>query len=129
MKVASGMRKMKANIVAFELPIPKIYNILPPPYEELDEVLAILFTGPAKLTEKDFAHTPFLVRHNAVITVLEWLRLKHSNYAEIEISHENASQYDEDMPPVSVEYQPKLSNKVPEGTSVFDLEEEDGTVE
>jgi len=30
-KVASGMRKMKANIVAFESPIPKIYNILPPP--------------------------------------------------------------------------------------------------
>lgn len=64
-----------------------------------------------------------------MITVLEWLRLKHSNYAEIEISHENASQYDEDMPLVLVEYQPKLSNEVPEGTSVFDLEEEDGTVE
>lgn len=30
-KIASGMRKMKANIVAFESPIPKIYNILPPP--------------------------------------------------------------------------------------------------
>jgi hypothetical protein len=44
-KVASGMWKMKANIVAFELPIPKIYNILPPPHEKLDEVLAILFTG------------------------------------------------------------------------------------
>ena len=29
-KVASGMRKMKANIVAFESPIQKIYNILPP---------------------------------------------------------------------------------------------------
>lgn len=30
-KVASGMCKMKANIVAFESPVPKIYNILPPP--------------------------------------------------------------------------------------------------
>ena len=30
-KVASGMRKMKANVVAFESPIPKIYDILPPP--------------------------------------------------------------------------------------------------
>ena len=30
-KVASGMRKMKANIIAFESPIPKVYNILPPP--------------------------------------------------------------------------------------------------
>jgi len=32
-KVASGMRKMKANVVAFELPIPQIYEILPPPLE------------------------------------------------------------------------------------------------
>ena len=128
-KVASGMRKMKANIVAFESPIPKIYNILPPPRQDLDEVLAILFTGPAKPTEKDFARTPFLVRRNAVITALEWLRLNHSDYADIEISHENANQYGEDMPPVSVEYQPRSSNKVPEGTSVFDQEEEDGTVE
>ena len=128
-KVASGMRKMKANIVAFESPIPKIYNILPPPREELDEVLAILFTGPAKPTEKDFARTPFLVRRNAVINALEWLRLNHSDYSDIEISHDNASQYGEDMPPVTVEYQLKLSNKVPEGTSVFDHEEEDGTVE
>jgi hypothetical protein len=30
-KVASGMRKMKANIVAFESPIPKIYNITSSP--------------------------------------------------------------------------------------------------
>jgi hypothetical protein len=91
-KVASGMRKMKANIVAFESPIPKIYNILPPPREELDEVLAILFTDPAKPTEKDFARTPFLVRRNAVINALEWLRLNHSDYSDIEISHNNASQ-------------------------------------
>ena len=124
--MASGMQKMKANIVAFESPTQKIYNILPPLCKELDEVLAILFTSPAKPTEKDFARTPFLVRRNAVITALEWLRLNHSDYADIEISHENAG---EDMPPVSVEYQPKSTNKVPEGTSRFDQEEEDGTVE
>ena len=28
--VKVGMRKMKANIVAFESPVPKIYNMLPP---------------------------------------------------------------------------------------------------
>ena len=37
-KVASGMRKMKANIIAFESPIPKIYNILPPPRDDMDEI-------------------------------------------------------------------------------------------
>jgi len=128
-KVASGMRKMKANIVAFESPIQKIYNILPPPREDLEEVLAILFTGPSKPTAEDFARTPFLVRRNAVIAALEWLRLNHSDYADIQISHENAMQYDEGMPPVSVEYRQCETNKVPEGTSVFDHEEEEGSGE
>ena len=41
-KVASGMRKMKANIIAFESPIPKIYDVLPPPRDDMDDVLAIL---------------------------------------------------------------------------------------
>ena len=128
-KVASGMRKMKANIVAFESPIQKIYNILPPPREDLDDVLAILFTGPCKPTAEDFARTPFLVRRNVVIAALEWLRLNHSDYADIQISHKNVMQYEEGMPPVSVEYRERVSNKVAEGSSVFDQEEEDGTVE
>ena len=128
-KVASGMRKMKANIVAFESPVAKVYKILPPPREEVDEMLAILFTGPSKPTTEDFARTSFLVRRNAVINALEWLRLNHADYADIEISHKNAMQYDEDMPPVTVEYRPCLSNKVAKGTSVFDNENENGTVE
>ena len=128
-KVASGMRKMKANIVAFESPIQKIYNILPPPREDLDEMLAILFTGPCKPTAEDFARTPFLVRRNAVINALEWLKLNHIDYADIDISRENVMQYEENLPPVTVEYRLSVSNKVPEGTSVFDNEDADGTVE
>ena len=128
-KVASGMRKMKANIIAFESPVPKIYSILPPPRDDLDDVLAILFTGPNKPTPEDFARTPFLVRRNAVIKALEWLKLNHADYANIEISHKNMKTYEENAPPVSVEYQKSASNKVPEGTSVFDQEEEDGTEE
>ena len=54
-KVASGMRKMKANVIAFESLIPKIYNILPPPQDDLDNVLAILFTGPCKPSESDWS--------------------------------------------------------------------------
>jgi hypothetical protein len=30
-RVASGMRKMKAHAIAYQQPIPKVYNILPPP--------------------------------------------------------------------------------------------------
>ena len=36
-------------------------------------------------------------------------------------------QYQEDMPPISVEYRELLSNKVPKGTSIFDQAEEEGT--
>jgi hypothetical protein len=61
-RVASGMRKMTSHVVAFESPIPKVYHALPPPIEDLDEVLAILFTGPCKPCDKDFARTPLLVR-------------------------------------------------------------------
>ena len=128
-KVASGMRKMKANIIAFESPVPKIYSILPPPRDDLDDVLAILFTGPKKPTPEDFARTPFLVRRNVVIRALEWLKLNHADYADIEISHKNMKTYEENAPPVSVEYRESINNKVPEGTSVFDQEEEDGTEE
>ena len=45
-RVASGLRKMTSHVVAFQAPIPRLYRALPPPVEEMDEVLAILFTGP-----------------------------------------------------------------------------------
>ena len=38
-------------------------------------------------------------------------------------------QYEENMPPVSVEYREQDTNKVAKGTSVFDHEEEEGMVE
>ena len=128
-KVASGMRKMKANIIAFESPIPKIYNILPPPQDDMDDVLAILFTGPCKPTPEDLKRTPFLVRRNHVAKALEWLKLNHCDYADIEISSKHLDQYDENSCPVSIEYRESNANKVVEGTSVFDKEIDDGTEE
>src|SRR6204780_1896282 len=41
-KVSSGMFKMRANAISFSNPMPKIYNVLPPPIEEMDEVLAFI---------------------------------------------------------------------------------------
>ena len=125
-KVASGMRKMKANIIAFESPIPKVYKTLPPPREDLDDVLAIVFTGPTRPTLDDFNRTPFLVRRNHVAKALEWLKLNHTDYADIEISQKNLDEYMEDTPPVSIEYRSADTNKNPEGTSVFDMDNEDG---
>ena len=43
--------------------MPKIYNVLPPPIKEMDEVLAFIYTGPCKPTKADFKQTPLLVRH------------------------------------------------------------------
>jgi hypothetical protein len=53
-KVSSGMCKLKANAIAFSIPMPKIYNVLSPPIEEMDEVLAFIYTGPCKPTKEDF---------------------------------------------------------------------------
>ena len=128
-KVASGMRKMTANVVAFQSPIPKVYKILPPPRDDLHEVLAILYTGPCKPTPDDLKRLPFFVRHKNIVEALEWLKLNHRDYADIEISEENLKQYSETEVPVSIEYRECSSNKVPEGVSRHDLETEHGVVE
>ena len=128
-RIASGMRKMKANAIAFQTPIPVIFNILPPAKDDIEEVLAIMFTGPCKPTSADFKRTPFLVRRNHVRQALEWLKLNHRDYADIVISEKHLNEYHEDMPPVSITYKTLATNKTPEGMSVFDDEEEDGTAE
>ena len=123
---SSGLRKMASHVIAFESPVPKLYHCLPPPVEDLDEVLAILFTGPCKPTEKEFERTPLLIRRKNVANALEWLKLNHSDYADLDISYEELNRYPEHAPPVSVHYHHSLTNKVEEGTSVFDDALDDG---
>ena len=123
---SSGLRKMASHVIAFKSPVPKIYQKLPPPIEDLDEVLAILFTGPCEPTVKEFQRTPLLVRRNHVAQALEWLKLNHSDYADLEIAYDELDRYPEDSPPVSIHYQHSLTNKVAEGTSVFDDALDDG---
>jgi hypothetical protein len=69
-RVAKGMHKMIANTVTFEHPMQKIYTVLPPPIEEMDEVLAFIFTGPCQPTQDDFCRIPLLVRRNKVAKAL-----------------------------------------------------------
>jgi Helitron helicase-like domain at N-terminus/PIF1-like helicase len=126
-RVSSGMRKMRANAISFANPTPKIYNILPPPKKELEEVLAIIYTGPCKPTEKDFQRTPLLVRRNKVKMALEWLKLNNCEYEDLEISHENLKQYPDNDIPVIVDYRHSDMNKEPEATAVNDMNEEEGT--
>ena len=61
LKISTGGHKMKANAIAFETPIPKVYSKLPPPRDEMDDVLAIFFTGPCKPTLEDYNRSLVLV--------------------------------------------------------------------
>jgi hypothetical protein len=126
-RVSSGMRKMRANAIMFENPMPKIYDVLPPSMDEMDDVLAFIYTGPCKPTKDDFKRTPLLVRRKKVSAALEWLKLNHCDYYDLEISYRNLSQYPEDGPPVVVDYHKSTTNKDPESTAVNDIETEDGT--
>ncbi|KAK0442209.1 hypothetical protein EV421DRAFT_1710907, partial [Armillaria borealis] len=122
-----GSRKMISHVVAFESPVSKVYSVLPPPKDKLDEVLAVVFTGPSTPTEADMKCTPLLVRHRNIVESLEWLRLNHCDYKDIELSMENLAMYTDGQAPVAVIYKDRQSNKVPEGTSVFDNDDADGT--
>jgi ATP-dependent exoDNAse (exonuclease V), alpha subunit - helicase superfamily I member len=126
-RVASGRRAMCANAISFANPIPKVYDILPIPMKELDEILAFIYTGPCMPTEKDFERTPLLVRRNKVKTALEWLKLNHCDYHDLEISQRNLNEYPEKGIPVVVDYRKSFSNKNPEATAINDNEEEEGT--
>jgi len=128
-RVSSGMHKMKANAISFSNPMPKIYNVLPPPVGELDDVLAFIYTGPCKPTKSDFERTPLLVRRKKVAAALEWLKLNHCDYYDLEISQENLDSYPEDGIPVVVDYRQSDTNKNPESTSIYDTEKEDGAEE
>jgi hypothetical protein len=120
------MHKMKANAITFANPIPKVYHALPPPLEELDEVLAFIYTGPCHPTVDDLKRTPLLVRRKKVTVALEWLKLNHIGYADLEISYKNLEDYPEDGPPVVIDYRHSSGERDPESTAVHDNENEDG---
>jgi hypothetical protein len=106
---SSGMHKLSANAVFFSTPMPKIYTCLPPKREELEEVMAFIYIGPTMPTDKEFKRTPLLVRRNKVAEALEWLKLNHADYADVEISYQNLKEYSEDSPPIVVDF--KLSSQ------------------
>jgi hypothetical protein len=126
---ASGLKKMTSHVIAFESPVPKIYHRLPPPVEDVEDILAILFTGPCSPTEKDYMRTPLLVRRSFVARALEWLKVNNIYYADLDIAYDELERYPEKNPPVSIEYRHSLTTKTDEGTSSFDNGEEEGVEE
>ncbi|KDR65410.1 hypothetical protein GALMADRAFT_37237, partial [Galerina marginata CBS 339.88] len=130
-RVSSGRAKMIANCIMFSNPTVKVYRCLPPSREELSEVLAFVFIGSVQPTEDDYKRTPMLVRRNKVADALEWLKLNHSDYYDLEISKENMESYPLAGVPVVVDYRQNNSdsNKIATAMSKFDNDIEDGTEE
>ena len=101
---ASKLYKMRTNVVCRAIPMKKVYDVLPPKREEFEEVLAILFIGPSAPTPKEYKRTPLLIRRDRVSAALEWLKLNHADYSDLNISYNNLKEYPEDQPPVYVDY-------------------------
>ncbi len=97
-----GHRRMRANAVIFPQPVRKFYSMLPPPREDIEECLSILFVGTCLPTEKDFQRTPFIVRRDVVLRALKWLILNHPDYRDVGIAYDHLEQYPADGPPVRI---------------------------
>jgi hypothetical protein len=131
-RISSGRAKMISNIIMHSSPTLKVYRALPPSQAEMKEVLAFIFTGSAQPTEEDFKRTPFLVRRDKVSRALDWLKLNHCDYRDLEISDENLESYPLSGVPVEVSFKkmsPGESNKLSTAMSVHDNEDEDGAEE
>ncbi|KAF5343728.1 hypothetical protein D9758_016524 [Tetrapyrgos nigripes] len=126
-KVASGRYKMKANIMCFSNPVDKIYDILPLGKDELDKMIAFMFTGPSKPTPEQLRDTPLLVRQAVVKRALEWLKLNHKDYQDIAISDANLNSYDEEAVLFSYEYQEQQHNKDALTTAINEEIDDEGT--
>ncbi|KAJ7114871.1 hypothetical protein C8R44DRAFT_832893 [Mycena epipterygia] len=119
-RVNSGRVRMSANAIMFSQPILSIYNELPPSKDEMSEILAFVFTGSAAPTQEDFDRTPMLVRKKKVVDALEWLKLNHEGYADLEISLENLASYADRDIPVVVDWRrtkEEIHDSVPAGTT------------
>ena len=57
---------------------------------------------------------------------LEWLKLNHVDYCDMNIAYENLAKYPDNGPPVLITYRNAITNKNPESVSAFDNEFEEG---
>lgn len=102
-----GQRKLAGNAIIFAQPVAKFYDILPPPRDDLNDCLSIMFTGSSRPTYEDFTRTPLLVRRQVVQRALRWLMANHPGYAKVKFSQKNLDSYAEDSPPVDVVFRPQ----------------------
>ncbi|KAF8896911.1 hypothetical protein CPB84DRAFT_1848088 [Gymnopilus junonius] len=131
-RVSTGHAKMIANTISWASPTVLVYQTLPPAHSEMSDVLAVIYTGSAPPTEEDFKCTPMLVRRDKVARALEWLKLNHSNYEDLNISKENLDSYPLSGIPVEVSFRKMNADQpiIPQlATSVHHNDDELGTEE
>lgn len=114
-RVHKGGYKLRANAVVFAQPVAKLLTVLPMKREELDSVVAVLFTGSVAPTSSDFKRTPFLIRRRYVWRALVWLKLNHCDYIDVQLSEHNLHTYADGELPVAYFHQ-KTTDAEPEET-------------
>ena len=126
-RVSSGRAKMTANVIMYSNPTLKVYHSLPPSKKEMNEVLAFVFTGPSQPTDEDFNRCPMLVRRQKVQEALEWLKLNHRDYEDLDISQKNLASYPLAGIPVTIDYRriESNSNRIPAMMSIHDDEDDE----
>ena len=60
---------------------------------------------------------------------LEWLKLNHADYIDLEIAYEKLEEYPEDTPPALVDYRRLGKEKNSENQAVYHNEDDEGTEE
>lgn len=88
--------KIKGNSVVMTHHAPKILTTLPPPAKELSEIVKVVFTkADGELPDKLDMRKIFGVRRSKVIAALQWLKRYNPEWANVNISADNASDYDD----------------------------------
>ncbi|KAH8101942.1 hypothetical protein BXZ70DRAFT_999766 [Cristinia sonorae] len=113
----------------FSQPVAKLYDVLPPPREDLDDCLAVMLTGNISAQDIDLNRTPLLVRHRVVFAALKWLKLHHKDYRDVQISLENLQTYQEveNQLPVNIFYRATDGTVQSDSAAVHDNTEGLGT--
>ncbi|EAU91688.2 hypothetical protein CC1G_04456 [Coprinopsis cinerea okayama7 len=126
-RVSAGHYKMIANVIAFPNPTAKVFRRLPPRKEDIDDVIAVIFTGVTPPSDEDLKRTPVLVRRARVLAALRWLRLNHYDYADLIIDYDALNTYDESGVPVKVLYNKTSDDEgnTPASAKPFNDEEEE----
>lgn len=146
--VKSGLvrSKLAANVICFKHPIEKVYKVLPPSKEDLQDILSFLFLGPTEPTPYELKRVPLLVRHKKVMDALTWLKLNHRMYHELNLEesreilnrdympenqdNKNIDEENRAVIPFKILYRPQDgTNKIAEATAVNDYNNEDGADE